>query len=135
MCAEYGYGVKPSTTGDVYSFGILVLELFTCRSPTHEMFGGGVTLKSWVQQYFPTNVEKVIEPGLIEEMSNFCEDIIGNNPQCLSQSQRQRDCLVTVVEVGLSCAAESPDARITIRDALRKLTKAEDMLLKQEVAN
>ncbi|GAA0163438.1 hypothetical protein LIER_19304 [Lithospermum erythrorhizon] len=37
---EYGLGQKPSTAGDVYSFGIMLLEVFTGRSPTHESFVG-----------------------------------------------------------------------------------------------
>lgn len=115
---EYGYGVKPSTAGDVYSFGILVLELFTGRSPTDEMFGGGVSLTRWVQQQFPTNVEQVVELELVE-MSNLCG----------------REWLVTVMGVGLSCAAESPDGRIGIREALRKLKTAEEMLQKHQLLN
>lgn len=123
-CVEYGYGVKASTAGDVYSYGILLLELFTCRSPTDEMFGGGVSLRSWVQQQFPTNVEQVLDIELLEQMNNFCEES--------TQSQSQRDCVVAIVGVGLSCAAESPDARINIRDALRKLKSVEEMLRKHE---
>ncbi|KAI3460181.1 hypothetical protein Pfo_016844 [Paulownia fortunei] len=123
---EYGYGEKPSTAGDVYSYGILLLELFTGRSPTHEIFTEGLTLKSWVQEQFPTNVEQVLDLELLQQMDNFWDE-----GHC-SKPQTRRDCLITVFGVGLSCAAESPDARITIKDTLRKLKNVEEILQKHE---
>ncbi|KAK6115978.1 hypothetical protein DH2020_008247 [Rehmannia glutinosa] len=108
---EYGYGEKPSTAGDVYSYGILLLELFTGRNPTHEIFTGGLSLKSWVQMHFPTNVDQVLDFELLQLTNNFRDE--GHCSKPLSR----RDCLITVFEVGLSCAAESPDARIAIGDA------------------
>ncbi|KAK9081946.1 hypothetical protein Syun_030928 [Stephania yunnanensis] len=41
---EYGVGVKPSTQGDMYSYGVLLLEMFTGRRPTNEEFEDGPDL-------------------------------------------------------------------------------------------
>ncbi|XP_028119296.1 probable LRR receptor-like serine/threonine-protein kinase At3g47570 [Camellia sinensis] len=41
---EYGIGEGVSTKGDVYSFGILMLEIFTKKKPTDEMFTGEMDL-------------------------------------------------------------------------------------------
>ncbi|KAJ1396853.1 Serine/threonine-protein kinase, active site [Sesbania bispinosa] len=41
---EYGVGSEVSTHGDMYSFGILVLEMLTGRTPTDEVFEDGQNL-------------------------------------------------------------------------------------------
>ncbi|XVF41906.1 hypothetical protein PTKIN_Ptkin01aG0318200 [Pterospermum kingtungense] len=38
---EYGFGTEATTSGDMYSFGILLLEMFTRKRPTDEMFKDG----------------------------------------------------------------------------------------------
>nr|XP_043619151.1 receptor kinase-like protein Xa21 [Erigeron canadensis] len=48
MAPEYGMEGVVSTGSDVYSFGILVLETFTGKKPTEEMFSGEVSLRGWV---------------------------------------------------------------------------------------
>ncbi|KAG6674545.1 hypothetical protein I3842_15G047800 [Carya illinoinensis] len=121
---EYGFGEKPSTSGDVYSFGIMLLELFTGKSPTHESFMGGLNLTRWVQESFPVNVEQVLDPELLSMMSELYHDDQSISPD------NQHECLVAILGVGLSCTVESRDGRISIRDALHKLRSARDTLLK-----
>jgi serine/threonine protein kinase len=41
---EYGEGSSITTVGDVHSLGILLLEIFTGRSPTDDMFRGSMNL-------------------------------------------------------------------------------------------
>ena len=102
--AEYGWGQKPSVVGDVYSFGIVMLELFSGKRPTEDGFNGSTSLTRWVESSFPNNIVKVTDPQLLslsDEYSNL----------------QRHDCLVKVFGVGLSCAADSPDGRISMRDA------------------
>ncbi|XP_039067515.1 putative receptor-like protein kinase At3g47110 [Hibiscus syriacus] len=50
---EYGMGSELSTKGDVYSYGILLLEMFTGKRPTDEMFMEGLSLHNFVREAFP----------------------------------------------------------------------------------
>ncbi|XP_042416837.1 putative leucine-rich repeat receptor-like serine/threonine-protein kinase At2g24130 [Zingiber officinale] len=49
VAPEYGYGRQASAKGDVYSYGVIVLEMVTRKRPTDEMFERGVSLISWVK--------------------------------------------------------------------------------------
>ncbi|KAG6626448.1 hypothetical protein CIPAW_15G048900 [Carya illinoinensis] len=119
---EYGLGEKISTSGDVYSFGVILFELFTGKNPTHESFSGGQNLIRWVQLSFPANVEQVLDPELLAQMSNLCHNDKRISPDA------QLECLITILGVGLSCTADSRDLRISIRDAFQKLRSARDSL-------
>lgn len=59
-CIEYGMAGKVSTSGDVYSYGILLLEVFSRKKPTDEMFVGGSSLRQWIGESFHVAIENVI---------------------------------------------------------------------------
>ncbi|KAG5244887.1 LRR receptor serine/threonine-protein kinase [Salix suchowensis] len=121
---EYGLGLQPSTSGDVYSYGVMLLELFTGKSPTNEAFSGGLSIIKWVQSDFPANMEQVVDPELLLSIQDSQPDARFTSPE------KQRACLISVLGVGLSCTADSPDQRADMRDSLQKLKTARDTLLK-----
>ncbi|XP_047961816.1 receptor kinase-like protein Xa21 [Salvia hispanica] len=49
---ELGMEGKVSTHGDVYSFGMMLLEMFTGKKPTDDMFDGEMRLKEWLKVGF-----------------------------------------------------------------------------------
>ncbi|KAL5081179.1 hypothetical protein RYX36_009600 [Vicia faba] len=61
---EYGMGSEVSTCGDMYSFGILLLEVFTGRRPTDEAFENGQNLHNFVARSFPDNLREILDPCL-----------------------------------------------------------------------
>ncbi|KAF8410146.1 hypothetical protein HHK36_002668 [Tetracentron sinense] len=121
--AEYSMGGKLSSRGDVYSYGVMLLELFIGKSPTHESFGGGISLTKWVQSAFPTNIMEVLDPELLQQVADLHHEGRSISPEV------QPECLVTIMEVGLSCTVDSPDRRISMRDVLVKLLNTRDTLL------
>ncbi|KAL0327411.1 UNVERIFIED_CONTAM: putative LRR receptor-like serine/threonine-protein kinase [Sesamum angustifolium] len=62
---EYGMGRESSTYGDVYSYGILLLELFTGKSPTDDVFTNGLTIHSFAKMAIPERVMEIVDPKLV----------------------------------------------------------------------
>lgn len=123
MNAEYGMGGKPSTKGDVYSYGIMLLELFTGKSPTHATFVGEQSLKKWVLSAFPSMTMQVVDPEM------YKIDRLLYQGKVIT-AKMQQDCMVSVMGIGLSCTVDSPDMRISMRDVLHELKCIKDTLWK-----
>ena len=57
-------GGEASTEGDLYSYGVLVLEMFTGRMPTDDMFKDGLNLYNFVKMTLPKRLAQV-DPTLL----------------------------------------------------------------------
>ncbi|WVZ72289.1 hypothetical protein U9M48_020774 [Paspalum notatum var. saurae] len=60
VAPEYGEGSPVSTQGDVYSLGILLLEMFTGKSPTDELFSDSLDLHKFSQNALPERIWEMV---------------------------------------------------------------------------
>ena len=58
-------GNEVSTYGDVYSYGILLLEMFTGKRPTDNIFQDGLNLHDFVNAALPEGIIDIIDPTLL----------------------------------------------------------------------
>ncbi|KAK2970579.1 LOW QUALITY PROTEIN: hypothetical protein RJ640_003128, partial [Escallonia rubra] len=108
-CAEYGLEGSVSTSCDVYSYGIMLMETFTRKKPTDEMFAGQMTLKCWVKESLPSAVIQILDRSLLRKGSE--------------NSLAEVDGVSSILKLALDCAAESPEQRINMKDVLATLKK------------
>ncbi|KAK2968355.1 hypothetical protein RJ640_029409, partial [Escallonia rubra] len=108
-CVEYGLEGSVSTSCDVYSYGIMLMETFTRKKPTDEMFAGQMTLKWWVKESLPSSVIQVLDRNLLRQGSE--------------NSLAEVDCVSSILKLALDCTAESPEQRINMKDVLATLKK------------
>ncbi|KDP45092.1 hypothetical protein JCGZ_18534 [Jatropha curcas] len=120
---EYGTGNEVSRTGDVYSYGILLLEMFTGRRPVDGTFNEGFNLHDYVKTALPEQAEEILDPSLLKEAA---EEISMKN----AQSGRLMEFLISIFEIGVACSAESPRERISIDKATSQLVLIRDELVK-----
>lgn len=97
-----------SAAGDVYSYGIMLMEVVTRRRPTDELWNGDVSLRQWVEAAYPSSLMEVVDADLVQEMDG---------------------CLVSLVELSLECSEEAPQRRISINDAVIRLEKIKHKFL------
>ena len=117
MNAEYGVGGQVTTKGDVYSYGIVLLEMLTRKKPTHNMFVEGMNLQKWVGSRFPNRVQEVVDMGLFKR------------PIRCNEEDKDLNCLRSLINVGLLCTNESPQGRPTMMGILGTLQNIKDTFL------
>uniref|UniRef100_A0A0E0KMB5 non-specific serine/threonine protein kinase n=1 Tax=Oryza punctata TaxID=4537 RepID=A0A0E0KMB5_ORYPU len=128
---EYAYGAKTSTSGDVYSYGIMLLEMITGKSPVDQMFAGEMNLEKWIRVSIPYQAGEVVDKRFM---------ITGSEESSADGHQQQVDTkdskllletlLVPMMDVALSCVRESSDSRISMQDALSRLKRINENFFK-----
>ncbi|XP_039690199.1 probable LRR receptor-like serine/threonine-protein kinase At3g47570 [Medicago truncatula] len=114
---EYGMGSEVSICGDMYSFGILMLEILTGRRPTDEVFQDGQNLHNFVATSFPDNIKEILDPHLVtRDVEVAIEN--GNHTNLIP---RVEESLVSLFRIGLICSMESPKERMNIMDVTKEL--------------
>ncbi|XP_057837314.2 putative leucine-rich repeat receptor-like serine/threonine-protein kinase At2g24130 [Cryptomeria japonica] len=108
IAPEYGIGGKLTTKGDVYSYGILILELLTRRRPTDDMFTEGINLQKWIEMHFPNRISDVVDNCLLIDAHE-------------SGTSMVIECLTQFMQIGLFCTRESPQERPDMTEIVERL--------------
>ncbi|XP_040371973.1 putative receptor-like protein kinase At3g47110 isoform X2 [Rosa chinensis] len=131
IAPEYGMGSPVSTYGDVYSYGILLLEMFTGKRPTADMFTDGLNLHKYVRMTLPECVKEIYDPVLLQskEHSTIINARMSNRNHIQNdQRQRVEKCLVSIARIGVACSVDLPKARMEIGKVIDELHLIRDVL-------
>ncbi|XP_042479702.1 L-type lectin-domain containing receptor kinase S.6 [Macadamia integrifolia] len=101
LAPEYAHSGVPTVKTDVYSFGVLVLEVVTGRLPVDE---GGIVLVDWVWDMWAKGKLKEAGDGRLMAMERLDKTV-----------------MVRMLMVGLSCVHPNCLERPTVREAVRML--------------
>ncbi|KAM7473855.1 hypothetical protein LguiB_021098 [Lonicera macranthoides] len=137
---EYGMGGVASKCGDVYSYGVLLLEMFTGRRPTDDMFKDGLNLHNYIKMALQEQgrmqiVDQTLlvigeaeetEAAIVEEEREAINEIeveqyTINTGSLFHGSEKLQKCIIAVLKIGLACSVESPNQRMGMNDILREL--------------
>ncbi|XP_058219483.1 probable LRR receptor-like serine/threonine-protein kinase At3g47570 isoform X2 [Rhododendron vialii] len=126
---EYGMGNEVSTSGDMYSFGILLLEMFTGKKPTDTMFEGRLTLHNFVEMAMAEQVANIVDPTLFQQV------VVGEASSSINSSHNHspasiHECLSSILKVGIACSKELPRDRPDIKEIVTQLHVIKNTLLR-----
>ncbi|XP_077217118.1 LRR receptor-like serine/threonine-protein kinase EFR [Tasmannia lanceolata] len=130
IAPEYGMGGKASTSGDIYSYGILLLEMFTGKRPTDDMFKDGLSLHQFAKMALPERVMEIADPQFLLEEDDEDIDIRKN---CSNERSRIHNCLVSVVRIGVLCSNESPRERMDMSDVVEEMHAIRELYLGDKI--
>ena len=107
---ENAYTTTKSKESDVYSYGVVLLELLARKKALDPSFMEEMDIVSWVRSVWSNTgeIEKIVDSSLMEEFlhSDIMEQVID------------------VFVVALRCTEKEPSKRPTMRDVVRQLLDA-----------
>ncbi|XP_050893066.1 MDIS1-interacting receptor like kinase 1 [Lathyrus oleraceus] len=106
IAPEYGYSLKVDEKIDIYSFGIVLLELITGKRPIDPEFGESIDIVGWIRRKLDKNSpEEALDPS------------VGN-------CKHVQEEMLLVLRIALLCTAKLPKDRPSMRDVIMMLGEA-----------
>eukprot|EP00268_Persea_americana_P064374 TRINITY_DN8465_c0_g1_i7.p1 TRINITY_DN8465_c0_g1~~TRINITY_DN8465_c0_g1_i7.p1 ORF type:complete len:122 (+),score=19.27 TRINITY_DN8465_c0_g1_i7:300-665(+) len=120
-------GGNTSTSGDVYSYGILLLEMITGKRPSDDMFANNLSLHQFAKMALPEHVMEIIDHRLLAEET----EIIRHSEHYEKIRSMMQESLISLVKIGVSCSRESPKERMEMKDVVIEMQKVRDFYLRR----
>ncbi|CAI0436703.1 unnamed protein product [Linum tenue] len=109
IAPEYAYTLKVTEKCDIYSYGVVLLELLTGRTPVQPLEQGG-DLVTWVKQYIRGHS---LTSGVLDRRLDL-------------EDQRIIDHMITVMKIALVCTSISPLDRPSMREVVLMLIESNE---------
>ncbi|XP_025814623.1 receptor kinase-like protein Xa21 isoform X3 [Panicum hallii] len=120
IAPEYGTGSKISTEGDVYSYGIIILEMLTGKRPTDELFNNGLSLQKFVGNAFPQKIHAILDRNIIPNFgSEGMENKLDHENNAI---MGMYSCIMQLAKLGLSCSMQTPKDRPKMLDVYAEMS-------------
>lgn len=119
-------GKHASSEGDVYSFGVLLLEMVSAKRPTDVLSHEGSSLCEWIKKQYT----------LPHQLQHFVEQALQRCSPCGVPNHCNRiwkDVILELVELGLLCTQHNPSTRPTMLDIAQEIGRLKDYLTKSSM--
>ncbi|KAF7154815.1 hypothetical protein RHSIM_Rhsim01G0260400 [Rhododendron simsii] len=107
IAPEYGYTLKVDEKSDIYSYGVVLMELITGKHPLDPKFAESGDIVEWIRRMIRENksLEETLDP------------IVGN-------CKHVQEEMLLVLRIALLCTAKLPKDRPSMRDVITMLGEA-----------
>lgn len=93
---------------DIYSYGVVLLELLTGKMPLDPSFGESIDIVEWIRR--KVNKKGATEGSLDPEIAGECKHV--------------QEEMILVLKIALLCTAKIPKERPSMRDIITMLGEA-----------
>ncbi|KAJ9540692.1 hypothetical protein OSB04_027198 [Centaurea solstitialis] len=135
---EYGVGSEMTKEGDIYSFGIVLLEMVTGKRPTDEGFEEGMNLHGYVKMALPDRVMEIVETAILHELEEEMEAANVNRRRSGEDEARRwkrlEECMISLATIGVACSMESPRERMDSSKIVHELHRINRTLIPNRIA-
>ncbi|KAH7287517.1 hypothetical protein KP509_32G059600 [Ceratopteris richardii] len=108
IAPEYAYTLKVDEKTDIYSFGVVLLELLTGRRPIEPEFGDAANIVEWVR-------------GKVRSKTGIVDALDANVGATCATIQEE---MLLVLRIALLCTSRCPHDRPSMRDVVTMLAEA-----------
>eukprot|EP01018_Ginkgo_biloba_P027585 Gb_40484 [translate_table: standard] len=105
---EYAYTLKVDEKSDIYSFGVVLMELLTGKRPIEPEFGEAMNIVEWVRSKIR------IKDGIVQAL----------DPNVAASSTSVKEEMILVLRIALLCTSRLPRDRPSMRDVVTMLGEA-----------
>ncbi|MED6173036.1 hypothetical protein PIB30_055548 [Stylosanthes scabra] len=106
IAPEYGYSLKVDEKIDIYSYGVVLLELLTGKRPLDPEFGESIDIVGWIRRKIDNKSPKeALDPSV-------------------GSSKHVQEEMLLVLKIALLCTAKLPKDRPSMRDVIMMLGEA-----------
>ncbi|KAL0415413.1 UNVERIFIED_CONTAM: putative LRR receptor-like serine/threonine-protein kinase [Sesamum latifolium] len=121
IAPEYEMAGVVSTQGDIYSYGILLLELFINVRPTSDVLSHHTSLHNFVVTRLELDrVVEIVDPLVLQKKHHIMNSSISR-------------CVTSVLEIGVACSRELPQGRMTTTNVVNELEQIRIAFLAQNL--
>lgn len=105
-CAEYAYTLQVDEKSDIYSYGVVLMEILSGKRSVATEFGDGNSIVDWIRS------KVKVKEGV--------NNVLDKNVGCTSV----REEMMLVLRIALLCTSRNPVDRPSMRDVVSMLQEA-----------
>ncbi|KAG6646893.1 hypothetical protein CIPAW_07G040300, partial [Carya illinoinensis] len=118
IAPEYAYTMKVTEKSDVYSYGVVLLELITGKRPNDSSFGDDKDIVKWVLELALSSSDGGSGEAISDGCSGVLDQLIDTRMDSCSCDYEE---IKKVLKVALLCISELPNKRPSMRKVVELL--------------
>ena len=110
--SEHGYNTRLTEKSDVYSYGVVLLELLCRKMPVDPAFGDGVDIVAWMR--------------LNLKHADYCSVMSFLDEEIMYWPEDEKAKALDLLDLAISCTQVAFESRLSMREVVSTLMRIDD---------